>query len=101
MSVKVQFTKDTGAYLKGQVLTVDDASAKSLIGRKVAEEYDPKKKGAEPPVAAPRRPGVVHVAVVADANYPEAPEAAAEADSAAPAAPSAPASPAADKAPTK
>lgn len=71
MSITVQFTNDTGGYLKGQVLTVDDNSAKALIGRKAAEKYDGKKEV----VARPPRPGVVHVVQVADADPgPAAPE---------------------------
>ena len=64
----VQFTKDHHGYRKGEVLTVDDTSAASLIDeQKVAQEYDGKSKV----TPRPPRPGVVHVARVADADYPE------------------------------
>jgi hypothetical protein len=66
---KIQFTKDHDGYLKGNVLTVDDGSAESLINLKVAQLYD----GKSDVVALIRKPGVTPVAVVGTADYPDVP----------------------------
>lgn len=66
--IRVQLTKAIPGYLEGEVLTVDENSAKSLVDRKVAKEYDPDAKNAKAVVAHQDAPGVVHIQQVVDAD---------------------------------
>lgn len=66
----VQLTEAIPGWLEGEVLNVDDGSAKSLVDRGVAKEYDPAAKNAKDPVPHADTPGANHIVQVVDADTP-------------------------------
>jgi hypothetical protein len=70
---QVKLIKDVGVRRTGEVLNVDENSARSLVeAKKVAVYYDPKKHDAPVERSAPPRGNVTAVAVV-EADDPAAP----------------------------